>query len=62
MQYLRHKNKYTVTNFETMLHVEVQMTVKSCILDRLSRNKTGTIFSQAFDSELCLYKGYLTSN
>lgn len=62
MQYLRRKNQYTVTNFETMLHVEVQMPVKFCILDRLSTNEMGTIFSQASDSELGLYKGYLTSN
>lgn len=48
MQYLRHKNQYTVINLETMLHVEVQMPVKYCILDRLSRNEMGTIFSRGF--------------
>lgn len=46
MQYLRRTNRYTVTNFETMLHVEVQMPVKSRILD--SRNEVRTIFSIGF--------------
>lgn len=48
MQYLKHKNQYIVINFEAMLHVEVQMPVKSRILDGLSRNKMGTIFSIDF--------------
>lgn len=48
MQYLRRKNQYTVINFETMLHVEVQIPVKSRILDRLGKNEVGTIFSIGF--------------
>lgn len=42
------ENQYTVINLETMLHVEVQMPVKYGTLDRLSRNKMGTILSMGF--------------
>lgn len=47
MQYLRGKNQYMVINLETMLHVEVQMPVKSPIVDT-QQEGDGTVFSRGF--------------